>query len=235
MLIVLKKQVKSTSNALIDLFFPPTCSGCGNPLNQKESCICSFCRTTLPKTNWQNLKSNPLEKMFYGRVEVQRATSFLFFRKSSMVQSFLHNLKYNSQKELGVILGFHFSSDLKKATWINEVEAVIPIPLHPKKLKLRGYNQSALLSLGIAKGLKIKHEVKFLKRIKFTETQTKKDRTSRQLNVKGAFGCKEFHYKCILLVDDVTTTGATFESAIIAIKKANPNCKINVATLAIAE
>jgi ComF family protein len=231
----MKKQTKSTSNALFDLFFPPTCSGCGNLLNQSERCICSICRASLPKTNWANREGNALEKVFYGRVDVYRATSFLYFRKSSMVQSFLHNLKYNSQKELGVILGILFSADLKKAPWVKEVEAVMPIPLHPKKLKLRGYNQSAMLSYGISKGLKIEHEVSSLKRIKFTETQTKKDRVSRQLNVKNAFECNEFNYSSILLVDDVTTTGATFESAITAIKKANPNCKINVATLAIAE
>ncbi|MFY0674377.1 MAG: ComF family protein [Bacteroidia bacterium] len=231
----MKKRSKSISNALFDLFFPPICYGCGNALNQNERCICSYCQTSLPKTNWQNRMANPLEKVFYGRVEVNRATSFLHFRKNSIVQSFLHNLKYNSQKELGVVLGLYFASDLKKASWVTDIEAVIPIPLHYRKLKTRGYNQSALLSYGIAKGLKIKHELKALQRVRFTETQTKKDRFSRQENVKGAFKCKQFKYQNVLLVDDVTTTGATFESAIAAIKTANPSCKINVATLAIAE
>ena len=112
---------------------------------------------------------------------------------------------------------------------------MVPVPLHPKKLKIRGYNQAALIGLGISKGLKIPMDTKSLKRVKHTETQTKKDRASRQKNVKDAFMCKSLNIKNILLIDDVTTTGATFESAAMAILSTNPSCKINIATLAVAE
>ncbi|MGB0431401.1 MAG: ComF family protein [Bacteroidia bacterium] len=231
----MKKLVLDATNAVINLLFPETCCGCENILNSNEKNICAICLATLPKTNWQNFKGNPLEKIFYARVPLNRATSFLHFRKDSITQNFLHNLKYNSQKQLGVMLGYYFAYDLKKAVWANQIDAIIPIPLHPKKLKIRGYNQSTMLCIGISKGLKTSMDIKSLKRVKFTETQTKKDRAARQKNVSGAFTCKPFEYKNILLVDDVTTTGATFESAANALLKSNPNCKINIATLAAAE
>lgn len=229
-----KKQSNSFIGAFFELFFPRTCNGCTNALNSNERAICSDCRINLPKTNWHNYKDNPLEKVFYGRVKVERATSFLFFEKDSIVQSFLHNLKYRNQKELGVLLGLYFGNDLKKANWIKDVDAVLPIPLHPKKLKLRGYNQSNLLGMGLSKSLKIPLESRLLKRIKNTDTQTRKNRLERQINLNQAFKCETTNFNSVLLVDDVSTTGATFESAINAIINSNPHCRIYVATLAMA-
>ena len=221
-------------HSFIDLFFPRSCNGCGNILSAREKVICGTCKLNLPKTSWQNFKGNPLEKTFYGRVEVERATSFLFFEKGGVVQNYLHNLKYKGQKQLGVILGIYFGNDLLKSKWIKNIDLIVPIPLHSKKLKLRGYNQSTMLAIGMAKALKVPYSNKLLTRVRHTETQTLKDRFERQLNVKQAFKCEQTSSENILIVDDVSTTGATFESAIQSIKKANPTCTIYVATLAIA-
>ncbi|MBI1183708.1 ComF family protein [bacterium] len=229
-----RKDLPALKEILLDLIFPRSCCGCGTLLLGKERCVCLSCRLTLPYTQWHSLSPNKLEKMFYGRCEIEHATSFLYFMKDTAVQSLLHHLKYRSQKELGVLLGIWFGRALKTCDWANHVDAVLPVPLHPKKFKKRGYNQSALLAIGLAKGLETRTDFKSLKRIRFTETQTRKDRFSRQMNVKGAFLCKPMKHKSVIVIDDVSTTGATLESSVEAIKKNNPDCKINICTLATA-
>lgn len=147
----------------------------------------------------------------------------------------MHHLKYRNQTELGYWLGYQMGIELKKTEWVSNIDVVVPIPLHPSKLKLRGYNQSECLSEGLAHGLKKKHDFTSLQRVKNTETQTRKSRFQRQLNLKNAFSCGSIKAQNLILIDDVMTTGATFEAAASAIKKSNPNCQINIVSLAIAD
>lgn len=219
----------------VDLLFPRSCNGCENILLQHENFICTHCQLELPKTDWHHYPENPVRKIFYGRCKTGNVTSFLHFRKGSLVQQILHGIKYQKQQELGEYMGYLFGLDLLTADWAQKVEAVVPIPLHPKKLRTRGYNQSALLAHGMARALKTSVDERAFARTKFTESQTQKDRLARQLNLNGAFECSAFPYKSILLIDDVITTGATIESAVNNILATNPDCQINIASLAIAE
>lgn len=219
----------------VDLLFPRSCSGCENILLHHENLICTHCQVELPKTNWHQYPDNPVRKIFYGRCKSDHSTSFLHFRKGSMVQQILHGIKYKGQQELGEYMGYLFGLDLLAAPWVEKLEAIVPIPLHDKKLKTRGYNQSTVLSAGLSKALKVPLDNHSFSRSKFTESQTRKDRLERQLNLSQAFSCQSFQYKHILLVDDVITTGATIESAVNSIHQVNPDCQINIASLAIAE
>jgi len=111
----MKKQSKGSElrEIILDLFYPRSCCGCGNILLHNERSICLDCRLSLPLTYWHQMEGNPLEKVFYARVQVQRATAFLFFKKDSIAQNLLHQLKYNSQKELGVLLGLYFGKEIR--------------------------------------------------------------------------------------------------------------------------
>ncbi|MBI3143531.1 MAG: ComF family protein [Bacteroidetes bacterium] len=220
--------------AFVDILLPRSCCGCGTGLLAQERCVCATCRLGLPLTNWPDHLTNELEKTLLGRVPIGPSTAFLYFKKHSVVQRLLHHLKYKGQKELGVILGIWFGYSLLRKPWADKVGCILPVPLHPKKLKKRGYNQSGLLSMGLSKSMGIPYDFQTLRRTKYTLTQTKMDRYERQENVKDAFECGAMAHEHVLLVDDVVTTGATLESAILAIIKANPNCTVHVASLAMA-
>lgn len=230
-----KSGEKTLIHHFVDLLFPRSCSGCENILLHNENLICTHCTVDLPKTNWHQYPENPVRKIFYGRCKTGQVTSFLHFRKGSLVQNILHCIKYKGQQELGEHIGHLFGQDIRNEDWVKSVDAIIPIPLHRKKEKLRGYNQSELLGKGLARAMQVPIDTTSFTRYKFTESQTMKDRLERQLNLDRAFFCEKFSFKSILVVDDVITTGATIESAVNCIQEANPDCQINIASLAIAE
>lgn len=152
-----------------------------------------------------------------------------------MVQTIMHHLKYKNQTQLGFWLGYTMGMEFKEIDWLQHSDLLLPIPLHPEKMKKRGYNQSEWICRGLAKGLQKSQDFDILSRVKNTETQTKKSRFQRQVNLKNAFRCEPIEQKKLVLIDDVMTTGATFEAAAAAIKKANPECQINIVSLAIAD
>jgi len=218
------------------LFYPSVCGGCEIPLAKGEHHLCMQCRLELPFTGFERLKGNPVEKVFYGRVPLEFATSLLYFSKGEKVQQILHNIKYNGRKELGLYMGRLIGAQILNNTYLQDVSTIIPVPLHPQKQYLRGYNQSALLAEGISEILKQKLSTDYLKRDVFTETQTSKNRVERWENVEKAFTLRHSDYlqnKHILLVDDVLTTGSTLEACTQLLLSA-PNCKVSIVTLAFA-
>jgi ComF family protein len=230
------KKVLELSGDFISLFYPQVCLHCGNSLYKDEELICTFCRYKLPKTNYHLLKNNPVSKVFWGRATIESAAAFLFFTKGGMVQDLLHQLKYKGKKELGVLLGKLFAYELKKSILFDGIQTIIPVPLHPRKQGLRGFNQSEQISLGISQVLKLEMDTKSLIRKRFTSSQTRKNRYDRWLNVGDMFEVtnkEKLHEKHILLVDDVITTGATLEGCAQALSSI-PGIKISIACLAMA-
>jgi ComF family protein len=223
-------------NDFISLIFPELCASCGNNLYKNEDIICTWCVYHLPKTNFHLYNDNPIAKIFWGRINIHSAAAFYGFNKGGRVQHLVHQLKYKGRKEIGHALGKLYGSDLKKAENFCSVQTVIPVPLHPKKIKKRGYNQSEAFASGIAESMAAEPDFKTLYRAKESETQTKKTRFSRWENVETIFQLRDQRAhtgKHILLVDDVVTTGATLEACAQTLLQI-PDVKISVATIAYA-
>jgi ComF family protein len=221
---------------LTELFFPRLCVVCGDKLIEQEQWICLHCLHHIPRTNFHLNSENPVSRLFYGRVQIEFATSFFYFSKGSQYQTLLHNLKYKGMKELGEEIGKHFGIDLLQSPGFLSVDLICPVPLHPQKEKKRGYNQSWWIASGIAQLLQKELSDDNLKRITATETQTRKSRFARWQNVEGIFELSNpeaFSGKHILLIDDVVTTGSTLEACAQAILS-KTNARVSIATLATA-
>lgn len=221
---------------LSELLFPRLCVVCNNRLIEQEQWVCLHCLHHIPRTNFHLEPENPVAHLFYGRVQVEQATSFFYFKKGSKYQTLLHNLKYKGMKELGAEIGKQFAIDLMQSPHFAAIDLVCPVPLHPSKERKRGYNQSWWIAAGIAGQMQKELSDSDLKRITATETQTRKSRFARWQNVEGIFHLanpEEFAGKHILLVDDVVTTGATLEACIQEIKL-KTDAKVSIATLATA-
>lgn len=207
----------------ISLFYPEVCITCGEGLAEKEEFICTSCFYKLPKTDYHNNPGNALYRAFYGRAEIQAAAAYCYYAKGSMVQGLVHEIKYKGKKELGTSFGKWYGAELKNTSPFSELDCIIPVPLHPKKLKRRGYNQSAFFAEGLSQVLKIPVLENGIKRQKDTETQTNKSRYSRWENVKDVFAVEnkeQLAGKNVLIVDDIITTGATMEACIHALNAA---------------
>lgn len=222
--------------SLIDLLFPRVCAACGNILLEGEDTVCTTCRFLLPKTGYELHPDNPLAQLFYGQMPFNAVMAEFFFSKTGKVQHLIHGLKYHGCRENGVFLGQEIGKSLLKAPSFQGIDIIIPIPLHPKKEKIRGYNQSSVIAEGISEVMNIPVEEKCMFRSVFTETQTRKTRDQRWNNVKDIFVLKypeRLKNKHILLVDDVLTTGATMMSAGKVLMQVE-GIKISVASVACA-
>lgn len=229
-------SVSKYTGDFISLFYPTTCATCGAILPGHDHVLCTWCMHSLPETGFHEGNSNPVEKLFYGRITVQHATALLFYNKKSKYNRLLHQLKYQGRKEIGTFLGKLLGSRLK-ATAFESVDIIIPIPLHRAKFRRRGFNQSAIIANGISDILGKPANENILYRKIFTSTQTRKSRFDRWENVEGIFECRntdEIKNKHILLIDDVVTTGATLEAAGSCLLKV-PGTKLSVATAAYSD
>ncbi len=221
----------------LNLFFPNLCQACGRSLIKSENIICLECLYKLPKTNFHLHENNPISRIFWGRADIQAATSFLFFNKGGHVQKLIHELKYKGNTETGKYLGEQFGRDLYDSELFGNIDIIIPVPLHKKRLHSRGFNQSEVICNGMSISMKKPINTNCLQRLEHTDTQTKKARYTRWENVVGKFGIvdsAELEGKNLLLVDDVLTTGATLESCAQVLLEI-PDVKVSVATLAYAQ
>ncbi|WJS95570.1 phosphoribosyltransferase family protein [Flavobacterium johnsoniae] len=223
-------------NYLINLFFPKVCDGCRGILLQNENVFCTVCRHEMPLTQYHLDSKNEAVKKFYGKVDIQFASAFLYFNKKGMVQELIHNLKYKGREEIGTALGNWYAEDLKEVSLEIPFDIVIPVPLHKRKFKERGYNQITTFGKAIAEGFDIPFNENLLFRKVYSKTQSKKDLLGRSENIESIFDV-EFtetaHNKHFLIVDDVLTTGATIEACSRALLKI-PGAKISTICIAMA-
>ena len=223
-------------NSILNLFYPRVCAACGEALLKDEETVCLKCRYLLPKTGYELNAENPLAQHFYGRVRFHAVTACFFFAKSGKVQHLIHELKYKGNKEAGIFLGQQLGESIKEAPLFQGIDYLIPVPLHPKREKQRGYNQSLMIAKGISEVTGIAIGDKYLVRGIYTETQTHKTAEERFKNVKDIFEVRfaeELKDKHVLLIDDVLTTGATLESCAHQLENI-PGIMISAATAACA-
>jgi len=223
-------------DSILNLFYPRVCAACGESLLKDEETVCLKCRYTLPRTGYERYPDNPLAQTFYGRVNIHAVTACYFFAKSGKVQHLIHQMKYKGNKEAGTFLGKQLGESLKDAPLFQGIDVIIPVPLHPRRERHRGYNQSLIIAQGISEVTGIPVGSQYLFRMKYNESQTHKTAEERYNNVKGIFELRrqeELKGKHVLLVDDVLTTGATLESCAHQLESV-PGITISIATAACA-
>ena len=222
--------------SLINLFFPKVCSGCSSFLLTNENVICTVCRHDIPLTNQHLITNNDAFKKFYGRIPVLHASALFYFHKKGIVQQLIHNLKYKGHEEIGAILGEWYAEDLKTIALLHTADEIIPVPLHRRKLKERGYNQVTTFGKSLSTRLKIDYNDSLLKRNVYSKTQSKKTLLGRTEGIETIFSVtftEKDHNKHFLLIDDVITTGATLEACSRALLQI-PGAKISVVCMAMA-
>lgn len=199
----------------ISLLFPRLCYACGNHLLRNENLICTECYVLIPRTNFHTELNNPVAQLFWGRCLIEKAAAFSFYNKGSRIRNLIHNLKYKGIKEIGYELGKIYGHSLDASGFTEDIDLIIPVPLHPSKMRKRGFNQSELISMGLADSTQLPLDIQSLERSVISATQTKRSRYERWTNVEGIFRVTDplaVKGKHILLVDDVITTGSTIES-----------------------
>ncbi len=222
-------------NDIIQFFFPELCIACKQLLTSKEKILCTSCFYHLPRTDFHKFSDNPVSQLFWGRVKIEICVSWFYYFKGSAYQSIIHKLKYNGRKDIGIEMGKAFAAEIISCP-VSQVDYLIPVPLHPMKKYLRGYNQSEMIARGMSVILNKKMLTEVLFRTSFTETQTRKSRFERFINMEGKFEIKNkacILGKHILLVDDVITTGSTIEACAQVLSEIQ-GVRISVASLAVA-
>jgi ComF family protein len=220
----------------LSLLFPRLCYGCGNHLMRNENLICTECYVVIPRTDYHNIPDNPVAQLLWGRCMVEKAAAFSFYNKGSRMRKLIHNLKYKGIKEVGMELGSIYGNSLKSSGFTDGIDFIIPVPLHPSKMRKRGFNQSEIIAEGISASTGIPVDKTSLIRSSKSDTQTKRSRYERWINVEGIFSVSDndaLKGKSVLLIDDVITTGSTIESCANELLKTE-GIKVSVAALAYA-
>lgn len=221
---------------LLNLFFPKSCAGCYTILLSDEKVICTQCRHEIPLTNQHLIVDNEIMQKFYGRIPLEFGAALLYFHKKGIVQEMIHLLKYKGHEEISELVGNWYGAILKEVELMKEVDFIIPVPLHKKRLKERGYNQVEGFGKSLSAILDIPYDDQLLFRKLHTKTQTKKDLLGRADVIATVFdvaASQEHQNKHFLLIDDVITTGSTLEACSKALLKI-PGAKISVVCMAMA-
>lgn len=221
---------------IISLLFPRLCYACGQHLLRNEKLICTECYVQMPRTTYHLEEGNPVEQLFWGRCRIERAAAFSFYSRNSRIRKLIHNLKYKGIQEIGIELGRIYGTMLAESQFLEGIDAIIPVPLHISKKRIRGFNQSDLICKGLSEVTRLPVDYTSLQRITKTATQTKRSRYERWINVEGIFSVSDAELvkgKHFLLVDDVITTGSTIESCANELLKYE-NVKVSVAAIAVA-
>ena len=228
-------KISNILNDINTILVPPLCFGCNALLSRGEVHLCTVCRNQLPLTEYNFNAENTVDSIFYGRINIIKASSFLFFTKKGIVKNLIHYLKYKNQEQIGLFLGNWYGHLLQQNNYLTNIDLVVPVPLHRKKLRKRGYNQVALFAKTIASHIKAEYRDDILLKTANTRTQTQKSRLLRWQNKQALYVLSDpnlLAHKNVLLIDDVITTGATMEACATALSQSQ-GVNIYLASIAI--
>jgi len=220
---------------LIYLLYPEICYACNDFPPAKQQIFCTTCLYELPFTDHFINQENELLFHFAGRQKVSFGASLLYLNKQGMVHRLMNNLKYKKHQEIATVLGNYFGKALQKTDDLSEIDYIIPVPIYYKKLRKRGFNQSALFANGISEITGTTVLLDQIIKVKATNSQTGLNRTQRLENVQSTIEVRNpelLRGKHVLLVDDIITTGATLESCIISLVEST-EVEISLGTMAI--
>lgn len=231
--------LRDISGVLLDVasvVMPRTCIVCGRVLMESESCMCIACRYNMPLTNFSRERNNPITRLFENVIPIESATALFWFVGNSEWQRIIHNFKYYNRWFFAQKMGEWFGEELRDSGNFNNIELIVPIPLHFRRRLMRGYNQSEQLALGMGRKMGVRCEFRAVRRRSYNDSQTSKSKSERWDNVDDIFEVRDVEKlrgQHILLVDDVMTTGATMSSCATAIIRAcEGDVRISVASLA---
>ncbi|MBK6932145.1 MAG: ComF family protein [Saprospirales bacterium] len=227
---------KDLVRGLVHLIYPSLCVGCAADLPSPHTCFCIRCQRRLQPTDMHWQMENAFTDRFWGRLPLESGAAMYYFNQKSPVQKALHQLKYRNQADIGVRIGRRYGALLAQSPLFQRVEVILPVPLHPLKERLRGYNQSAMLAAGLAESLNVPVLQGVLVRNQHSASQTRQKRMDRFGNVNEVFALRRaqrIQGKHVLLVDDVLTTGATLEACGKVLLEAY-GVRLSMATIAIA-
>ena len=221
----------------LSLLYPNLCIGCEDLLPKGSKFICPKCHYNLPKTNTHKVEISQFREKFEGIVSIRYLFVYCHFQKGGIVQKLLHELKYGNRPEIGELLGRWYGTDLIHSNPDPDFDLIVPVPLHSKRLKQRGYNQSLFFAQGLSDSLSVPVNAYDFFKTKNVSSQTQKSKVKRIKSVENSFGLRNedaFKGKHLLLVDDVLTTGSTLISCAEVLLKAAP-LSISIATIAAAK
>lgn len=214
--------------------FPRRCPVCGGKMS-RGGAVCTLCEVTAPLTELWREAGNGMEQRFWGLLPVERASAFLWYVEGSAWRSAVHRFKYSGEWRTARELGRWYGTYLKRCGVYDDVDKVVPVPLHLRRLVGRGYNQAEYLAEGIARELGVEVDRRSVRRHRYNRSQTSRHARERWDNVEGIFSVSRpeaLAGRHVLLVDDVFTTGATIMSLGRAIVEAVPDVRLSVAVLA---
>lgn len=228
------KIIDEIQKNLLNVLFPVFCNGCSKLLLKNEQVICTKCIHTLPFTHHHNRVDTEITKVFYGLVPFEFGASVLYFTKKGITQNLIHNLKYRNRQEIGTYLGNLYAKEILHLDVFKQIDYIVPVPLHKKRLHERGYNQVSTFCKSIESNFSIPILEDVLVKTKNLKSQTDKSKESRSNNSKNVFTVENYEKiegKHLLIIDDVFTTGATIEACAKEILKGK-NTKISILTMA---
>ncbi len=229
--------MKRFLTGFFNFLFPPMCAGCKKKLVHGETLVCTFCFGSFPETDSHTLAENPFTRRFIGKTTLVYGVALYSLKKKSLLEQVLFAMKYKNQPKIGELLGNYYGNILKNSPIAENTDAIIPIPLHPKRLYERGYNQSDFFAQGLATVLELPLYLDCIKRVRNTPSQTRKNQEERMLNVKDAFKVEQpglIAQKHLLLVDDILTTGATLVACAQTLLEQGASA-VSVAAIAMVE
>lgn len=198
---------------LLDLIAPRACVVCGCRLGIYDDVLCPSCVLQLPRTDfWQSPLDNPLSRLFWGIIPVQRVAAYTYYAPGSEMARVVYDLKYHDRPDIGVMLGRLMATEILPSGFFDGIDLLVPVPLAPRRERQRGYNQSRQLTLGISEVTGISIGDCAVCRTVFEGSQTELSRRDRQENVKNVFSLRDadiLRDRHVLIIDDIITTGAT--------------------------
>lgn len=224
--------------AVRSLLFPSSCMICGEHIGGQMRGICIRCRYEIPLTGYCHLAENPVKEHFAGLVPLVQGSAFLFYSGQSLWRDMVHRFKYGGEWAIAESMGRWYGAELRASALYDDVDVVIPVPLHPLKTVRRGYNQTRYLAEGIAHELGVEVCNGAVVRKRNNPPQALRRGSERWDNVESLFALRRVDLlrgRHVLLVDDVLTSGATLYACAEAILRELPDCRISVATLAVTQ